>query len=167
LSEARFRSSLARARVEGLPRAGNDAAGYKTTRSLQMPPSERTVGAERRLTSRERVIKFAQNFRFEDFMPIYEYKCAKCGTFEATQRITDKPLAKCPTCKGKVKKLISNTSFQLKGSGWYITDYARKDKGGDGKTDKAETKSDSKTEPKKSESSSTAAEKNSTSAASA
>jgi putative FmdB family regulatory protein len=61
-------------------------------------------------------------------MPIYEYQCPKCGTFEVTQRITEKPLAKCPTCKGKVKKLISNTSFQLKGTGWYITDYARKDK---------------------------------------
>ena len=61
-------------------------------------------------------------------MPIYEYECQKCGTFEATQRITEKPLSKCPTCKGKVKKLISNTSFQLKGTGWYITDYARKGK---------------------------------------
>jgi putative FmdB family regulatory protein len=60
-------------------------------------------------------------------MPIYEYQCQKCGTFEVTQRITEKPLNKCPTCKGKVKKLISNTSFQLKGTGWYITDYARKD----------------------------------------
>ena len=61
-------------------------------------------------------------------MPIYEYDCQKCGTFETTQKITDKPLAKCPTCKGKVKKLISNTSFQLKGTGWYVTDYARKGK---------------------------------------
>ena len=61
-------------------------------------------------------------------MPIYEYECQKCGTFEATQRITENPLSKCPTCKGKVKKLISNTSFQLKGTGWYITDYARKGK---------------------------------------
>ena len=61
-------------------------------------------------------------------MPIYEYACQKCGTFEMTQRITDEPLSKCPTCKGKVKKLISNTSFQLKGTGWYITDYARKGK---------------------------------------
>ena len=59
-------------------------------------------------------------------MPIYEYDCQKCGTFETTQKITEKPLAKCPTCKGKVKKLISNTSFQLKGTGWYVTDYARK-----------------------------------------
>jgi putative FmdB family regulatory protein len=61
-------------------------------------------------------------------MPIYEYKCAKCGQFEATQKIKDKPLRRCPTCKGKVKKLISHTSFQLKGTGWYATDYARKDR---------------------------------------
>ena len=87
-------------------------------------------------------------------MPIYEYQCQKCGTFETTQRITEKPLAKCPTCKGKVRKLISNTSFQLKGTGWYITDYARKGKSDDGKSDSSksdgvaksapETKSDSK-----------------------
>ena len=61
-------------------------------------------------------------------MPIYEYQCQKCGTLETTQRITDDPLSKCPTCRGKVKKLISNTSFQLKGTGWYVTDYARKGK---------------------------------------
>jgi putative FmdB family regulatory protein len=59
-------------------------------------------------------------------MPIYEYQCQKCGTIEVTQRITEKALTKCPTCKSKVKKLISNTSFQLKGTGWYITDYGRK-----------------------------------------
>jgi putative FmdB family regulatory protein len=59
-------------------------------------------------------------------MPIYEYGCDKCGTFEVSQRITDKPLRRCPTCKGKVRKLISSTSFQLKGSGWYVTDYAGK-----------------------------------------
>ena len=62
-------------------------------------------------------------------MPIYEYNCQKCGTFETTQKITEKPLTRCPTCKGKVKKLISNTSFQLKGTGWYVTDYARKENG--------------------------------------
>jgi putative FmdB family regulatory protein len=97
-------------------------------------------------------------------MPIYEYQCQKCGTFEATQRITDKPLSKCPTCKGKVKKLISNTSFQLKGTGWYITDYARKDnnrgagKGENGaksSTDSKETKTkDTKSETKTESSSS-------------
>jgi putative FmdB family regulatory protein len=58
-------------------------------------------------------------------MPIYEYKCDKCGVFEVTQRITEKALKKCPTCKGKVERIISNTSFVLKGSGWYVTDYAR------------------------------------------
>lgn len=62
-------------------------------------------------------------------MPIYEYKCEKCGQFEVTQKITDRPISRCPTCKGKVKKLISHTSFQLKGTGWYITDYARKEQG--------------------------------------
>jgi putative FmdB family regulatory protein len=59
-------------------------------------------------------------------MPIYEYECPKCGQFEVTQRITEDALKKCPTCKSKVRKLISNTSFQLKGSGWYATDYAKK-----------------------------------------
>lgn len=77
-------------------------------------------------------------------MPIYEYQCQKCGTFETTQRITEKPLAKCPTCKGKVRKLISNTSFQLKGTGWYITDYARKGKSDDGKSDSSKSDGASK-----------------------
>jgi len=62
-------------------------------------------------------------------MPIYEYNCCKCGDFEAMQRMSDKPLRQCPTCRGKVTKLISSTSFHLKGSGWYITDYARKGAG--------------------------------------
>ncbi len=62
-------------------------------------------------------------------MPIYEYHCGKCGDFEAMQKMSDKPLTQCPTCRRKVTKLISATSFQLKGSGWYITDYARKDSG--------------------------------------
>lgn len=93
-------------------------------------------------------------------MPIYEYACQKCGTFETTQRITDKPLAKCPTCKGKVRKLISNTSFQLKGTGWYVTDYARKGKSDDGKSDSSKNDgaskpgaSESKSESKKSDTS--------------
>ena len=59
-------------------------------------------------------------------MPIYEYKCAKCGVVEAMQSIKDKPLKKCPNCKGKVERMISSTSFVLKGSGWYATDYAKK-----------------------------------------
>lgn len=58
-------------------------------------------------------------------MPIYEYECNDCGVFELTQRITEPALKRCPTCKGKVERLISNTSFVLKGSGWYATDYAK------------------------------------------
>jgi putative FmdB family regulatory protein len=65
-------------------------------------------------------------------MPIYEYKCDKCGVFEVMQRITESPLRKCPTCKGKVDRQISRGSFILKGSGWYATDYAKKSTGGNG-----------------------------------
>ncbi|HET7004650.1 MAG TPA: FmdB family zinc ribbon protein [Candidatus Binatia bacterium] len=92
-------------------------------------------------------------------MPIYEYQCQKCGVIEVTQRITEKSLVKCPTCKSKIKKLISNTSFQLKGTGWYITDYARKGQtNGDAKSEGSSKSSappatESKSETKKSESS--------------
>lgn len=83
-------------------------------------------------------------------MPIYEYRCRKCGEFEVTQRITDAPLSRCPTCRGKVSKLMSSTSFQLKGSGWYITDYGRKDgkgkdKSTESKAEKSEAKADTAT----------------------
>lgn len=62
-------------------------------------------------------------------MPIYEYKCKKCATvFEAVQKFSDKPLKKCVRCNGAVEKLISQSAFHLKGSGWYQTDYAKKDK---------------------------------------
>src|SRR5215472_10447422 len=63
-------------------------------------------------------------------MPIYEYSCPTCGEFEVSQRITESPLKKCPTCKSKVRKLISATSFQLKGTGWYATDYGGKKEAG-------------------------------------
>ena len=60
-------------------------------------------------------------------MPIYEYKCRKCGKqFEAFQGITEPELKSCKFCKGKVNKLVSLSSFALKGSGWYTTDYAGK-----------------------------------------
>ena len=59
-------------------------------------------------------------------MPIYEYQCSKCGRLELFQRITENPIVRCPTCQRKVTKLISQSSFHLKGSGWYATDYARK-----------------------------------------
>ena len=62
-------------------------------------------------------------------MPIYEYKCLKCGSvLEALQKINDKPLKKCPKCKGALEKVISPPALQFKGNGWYITDYAQKKK---------------------------------------
>jgi putative FmdB family regulatory protein len=63
-------------------------------------------------------------------MPLYEYECEACGNrFEAIQKFSDPPLEACPKCGGKVRKLIAAPAFQFKGSGWYITDYARKDAG--------------------------------------
>lgn len=62
-------------------------------------------------------------------MPVYEYSCEKCRKHhEIMQKITEKPLTICPNCGGKMKKMISNTSFVLKGAGWYVTDYAGKGK---------------------------------------
>ena len=81
-------------------------------------------------------------------MPIYEYACEHCGVFEEMQRINDPPLAKCPKCKRKVRRLISQTSFQLKGSGWYVTDYARKGNGGGGSGKKDDSGSSSSSESK-------------------
>ena len=61
-------------------------------------------------------------------MPIYEYRCRKCGhEFEEWQKITDPPVEKCCVCGGRASRLISQSSFILKGTGWYVTDYARKD----------------------------------------
>jgi putative FmdB family regulatory protein len=58
-------------------------------------------------------------------MPIYEYECQSCEkVFEVQQRISDDPLESCPECKGAVKKLVSVSSFQLKGSGWYADGYS-------------------------------------------
>ena len=67
-------------------------------------------------------------------MPIYEYSCLKCGErTEALQRLADEPLTTCETCGGELKKLLSAPAFQLKGTGWYVTDYARSGKpDGDG-----------------------------------
>jgi putative FmdB family regulatory protein len=85
-------------------------------------------------------------------MPIYEYQCPKCGSFERMQKFSDPPVKRCPTCKSKVTKLISNTSFQLKGSGWYLTDYARKN--GSGGAGGAKSESAEKAETTSSEASS-------------
>lgn len=79
-------------------------------------------------------------------MPVYEYACSKCGhEFEAEQRITEPPLKTCPRCRArKLKRLISQTSFVLKGSGWYADLYASKAKpeSAEAKPDAAAAKSD-------------------------
>ena len=59
-------------------------------------------------------------------MPLHEYSCPGCGRFEILQRFSDQPLAVCPTCGKEVTRLISAPAIQFKGSGWYVTDYARK-----------------------------------------
>src|SRR3990172_3017609 len=61
-------------------------------------------------------------------MPLYEYQCDSCGArFELIRKFSDPPLTVCPTCGAeRVRKLISSPAFQFKGSGWYVTDYARK-----------------------------------------
>ena len=89
-------------------------------------------------------------------MPVYEYECDDCGKqCEVIQKINDELLSSCPECGGHMHKLISHTSFILKGKGWYVTDYAsperKKAQETEGKSDtkseaKADTKTDTKTE---------------------
>ena len=75
-------------------------------------------------------------------MPIYEYRCLDCDhEFERMQKFSDPPLQACPICEGTVQKLISRSTFHLKGDGWYVTDYARKS----GNNGKSETTSPSET----------------------
>jgi putative FmdB family regulatory protein len=60
-------------------------------------------------------------------MPIYEYQCENCGkVHEILQKVSEKPLTKCPECSGMLHKRISQCTFHLKGTGWYVTDYANK-----------------------------------------
>jgi putative FmdB family regulatory protein len=81
-------------------------------------------------------------------MPIYEYECRKCKAHvEAMQKMSDKPLAKCRKCGGRLEKQWSSTSFQLKGSGWYVTDYAAKKTEAKGEPKKADTGEEKKSAP--------------------
>ena len=98
-------------------------------------------------------------------MPIYEYRCRKCGNqFEVFRGISDPEVKSCKFCKGKVQKLVSLSSFSLKGSGWYVTDYKGKKPAATAKTEKAETsgsstaKETTKTETAKTETTKTSKE---------
>jgi putative FmdB family regulatory protein len=80
-------------------------------------------------------------------MPIYEYVCEKCGShIEVMQKISDPPLKRCQKCRGKLGKVVSRTSFQLKGGGWYASDYSRKASNVDKNVDKTDKSADKKTE---------------------
>ena len=83
-------------------------------------------------------------------MPLYEYRCSKCNdVFEVIQKFSDAPLTVHEGCGGSVERLISAPGLQFKGSGWYITDYAR---GGDSKGKKESSSTESKTDSKPAES---------------
>ena len=89
-------------------------------------------------------------------MPLYEYRCKKCGhTFEKIQKFSDPLVTDCPSCKakGKVEQLMSRSAVQFKGSGWYATDYAKKSTTPPGKSTetKTEVKAESGSDSKKSE----------------
>ena len=72
-------------------------------------------------------------------MPLYEYQCEACGhRFEKIQKFSDPLVDICPVCGGVVRKLISSPAFQFKGTGFYITDYPKKDQGGTDKSDKSD-----------------------------
>jgi putative FmdB family regulatory protein len=84
-------------------------------------------------------------------MPLYEYQCDACGhRLEVIQKFSDAPLESCPKCGAQVRKLLSSPAIQFKGSGWYITDYAR--------AGKSESKSEGSSSSSKSESSASSSE---------
>ena len=91
--------------------------------------------------------KIAQQQEEIEKMPIYEYQCEQCGKIqEAIQKFSDKPLTQCNHCSGKLHKLISHSSFHLKGTGWYVTDYADKSRSTAAKQKKEEKKSSENSE---------------------
>ena len=106
-------------------------------------------------------------------MPLYEYECKKCGhRFEKIQKFSDKMVKKCPDCGGTVEQMISAPAVQFKGSGWYVTDYAKKSSSPgssgdssskDKKDDKPKSDSGSKDSPPKETSSKESSSKESSS----
>ena len=84
-------------------------------------------------------------------MPLYEYQCKKCGhRFEKIQKFSDKAIRKCPECGGPVEQMISAPAVQFKGSGWYVTDYAKKSSASESSS-KSDSGKETKKEEKKSE----------------
>ena len=100
-------------------------------------------------------------------MPLYEYECAKDGRFELIRKFSDPPVSVCPTCGQKVEKLFSSPAFQFKGTGWYVTDYAKKDNGSSAAKEAKEAKESSKDAASKDAASKDSSSKDSSSSASA
>jgi putative FmdB family regulatory protein len=81
-------------------------------------------------------------------MPTYGYQCTDCQhEFQVFQNMKDDPIAACPECEGRVKRLLFPVGIVFKGSGWHINDYRTPEKTADGEGAKAETKTDSETKP--------------------
>src|ERR1700683_4612104 len=79
-------------------------------------------------------------------MPLYEYLCKKCGPrFEEIRKFSDKQLRKCPECGGVIEQVVSAPAVQFKGSGWYVTDYAKKGAGSSGWSSGSSSEGDSGT----------------------
>lgn len=75
-------------------------------------------------------------------MPLYEYECQSCGhRFEMLQKVADSPITSCVKCEGKVERLLSSPAIQFKGTGWYVTDYARKGQNSSTKSESSESPS--------------------------
>ena len=80
-------------------------------------------------------------------MPLYEYQCDACGhRFEHIQKFSDLLLSVCPKCEGVLRKLVSSPAFQFKGTGWYVTDYAKKGRGDEAASEKSSDGKDAKTD---------------------
>ncbi len=78
----------------------------------------------------------------EVWLPLYEYRCLKCGELvEKIQKFSDPPLTTCSACGGELERLVSSPAIQFKGTGWYITDYARKSSPPSGKSDSSGSES--------------------------
>src|SRR5580700_7398730 len=87
-------------------------------------------------------------------MPLYEYECKKCGhRFEKIQKFSDRMVKKCPECGGQVEQMISAPAVQFKGSGWYVTDYAKKSssQGSSGSSDSSASSKETKDDKSKSD----------------
>ena len=97
-------------------------------------------------------------------MPLYEYECDECGRrFELIRKFSDPPVTSCTTCNGSVRKLFSSPAIQFKGTGWYVTDYARKPSAGQAESatsaDDSKEKSSSDKKPASADSSSSSSSK--------